>query len=236
MAWVQIWQGILIETGNTRVALAIVMALFMAGSAVLTPLYFMAMSWVKAREQDEEEGPSRSMLSQVSQVQPEDAEMPRETMFHGCAYCTQVFTNQAILESHIKYIHPGCEYKEVLSAMPQRFVEVTNLPELNEGIPLSEVAKHNVKHDCWVVIHGKVYDLTGFLNTHPGGPNTILSWAGRDATKTWKMIHDTAWLNRYKESQGVICKGPVAPEDPVQLRQRQSDKGADYAETNRSTA
>ena len=38
----------------------------------------------------------------------------------------------------------------------------------------SEITPHNHKNDCWVVIHGKVYDLTEFLKEHPGGPAIIL--------------------------------------------------------------
>lgn len=33
---------------------------------------------------------------------------------------------------------------------------------------LDEVAKHNKSDDCWVIIHGKVYDVTKFLSEHPG--------------------------------------------------------------------
>ena len=31
-----------------------------------------------------------------------------------------------------------------------------------------EVAKHDSKADCWVIIHGKAYDVTEFLPEHPG--------------------------------------------------------------------
>jgi L-lactate dehydrogenase (cytochrome) len=36
-------------------------------------------------------------------------------------------------------------------------------------ISLEEVAKHNKQEDCWVVIHGRVFDLSKFLQEHPGG-------------------------------------------------------------------
>ena len=35
-----------------------------------------------------------------------------------------------------------------------------------------EVAKHNNKHDCWVIIHGRVFDVTEFMPEHPGINNT----------------------------------------------------------------
>ena len=42
-------------------------------------------------------------------------------------------------------------------------------------VDMSEVAKHNSATDCWVVIHGIVYDLTDFQRTHPGGSQIIVA-------------------------------------------------------------
>ena len=36
-------------------------------------------------------------------------------------------------------------------------------------IAVSEVAQHNKSDDCWMVVNGKVYDLTSFAPKHPGG-------------------------------------------------------------------
>lgn len=43
----------------------------------------------------------------------------------------------------------------------------------------AEVAKHNSFHSCWVIIANNVYDVTELVNEHPGGPNSILRWAGQ---------------------------------------------------------
>jgi cytochrome b involved in lipid metabolism len=51
----------------------------------------------------------------------------------------------------------------------------------------SELSKHNTENDCWVAIHGKVYNMTGFSN-HPGGFEIIVDNAGRDATKPFDDI------------------------------------------------
>lgn len=40
-----------------------------------------------------------------------------------------------------------------------------------------EVAKHSTQEDCWVVVHGKAYDVTEFLPEHPGGMKIILKYA-----------------------------------------------------------
>ena len=56
------------------------------------------------------------------------------------------------------------------------------------GIPMTEVAKHNTKTDCWVVVDGQVLDVTSFLSEHPGGELAILTFAGKDATEEFNMI------------------------------------------------
>ena len=60
-----------------------------------------------------------------------------------------------------------------------------------------EVAKHNKKDDCWVIIDGKVLDVTSFLPDHPGGEKAILLYAGRDATEEFNMLHDPKVIPRY---------------------------------------
>ena len=32
-----------------------------------------------------------------------------------------------------------------------------------------DVATHNTRDDIWFAVHGKVYDVTDFLDEHPGG-------------------------------------------------------------------
>ena len=53
-----------------------------------------------------------------------------------------------------------------------------------------QVAAHSALNDCWVIIDGKVYDLTQFLITHPGGSTPLLTWAGtgKDASEAFAEV------------------------------------------------
>ncbi|PFH52160.1 hypothetical protein AMATHDRAFT_140761 [Amanita thiersii Skay4041] len=52
-----------------------------------------------------------------------------------------------------------------------------------------EVAEHNTRESCWIIVHGHVYDVTEFLDDHPGGSRIILKYAGKDATQEYDPIH-----------------------------------------------
>ena len=65
------------------------------------------------------------------------------------------------------------------------------------GLTGDEVAKHSGKDDCWVIVHGKVYDVTEFLPEHPGGSKIIVKYAGKDATEEFEPIHPPDTLDKY---------------------------------------
>ncbi|XP_015972622.2 cytochrome B5-like protein [Arachis duranensis] len=46
----------------------------------------------------------------------------------------------------------------------------------------SEVSTHNKRTDCWIIIKNKVYDVTSYVEEHPGG-DAILAHAGDDSTE-----------------------------------------------------
>ncbi|KAL5702678.1 Cytochrome b5 isoform B [Ranunculus cassubicifolius] len=58
---------------------------------------------------------------------------------------------------------------------------------------LSQVSEHNSAKDCWLIIFGKVYDVTKFLEDHPGGDDVLISATGKDATDDFEDVgHSTS--------------------------------------------
>ncbi|MFA6460912.1 MAG: cytochrome b5 domain-containing protein [Candidatus Woesearchaeota archaeon] len=49
----------------------------------------------------------------------------------------------------------------------------------------SEVAKHNLAADCWMIINNKVYDFTSLTSSHSGGASAILRDCGKDGTQSF---------------------------------------------------
>lgn len=51
---------------------------------------------------------------------------------------------------------------------------------------LEDVAEHRTATSCWVARNGRVYDVTSFLQDHPGGDDLILKYAGQDVGEVMK--------------------------------------------------
>ena len=57
------------------------------------------------------------------------------------------------------------------------------------GYTMAQVRSNNSAKSCWAVIDGFVYNLTSWINSHPGGSSAIVSLCGTDATSTFKSQH-----------------------------------------------
>ncbi|KAL4805206.1 FMN-dependent dehydrogenase-domain-containing protein [Aspergillus unguis] len=68
----------------------------------------------------------------------------------------------------------------------------------------AEVAKHNTKESCWVILYGKVYDVTDFLSEHPGGSKIILKLSGQDATEEYDPIHPPGILEENLKPEAFL--------------------------------
>ena len=50
---------------------------------------------------------------------------------------------------------------------------------------LTEISKHNKQSDCWILVSGRVYNITSFFGSHPGGNATMTATCGTDATDAY---------------------------------------------------
>mmetsp|Transcript_7033 Transcript_7033/g.22614 ORF Transcript_7033/g.22614 Transcript_7033/m.22614 type:complete len:502 (+) Transcript_7033:58-1563(+) len=84
---------------------------------------------------------------------------------------------------------------------------------------MAEVARHNKPEDCWVVLCGKVYDLTDFQRSHPGGSKIITDQAGKDATALFLPVHPSDIAERLLSPDvrlGTVDPDTVRPEHVAQ--------------------
>lgn len=74
----------------------------------------------------------------------------------------------------------------------------------------AEVAKHTSEDSLWCIIDHKVYDLTDFVDAHPGGNVVLNQVAGQDATVDFYNLHRQEVLQKYSD----LCIGTIENEKP----------------------
>jgi cytochrome b involved in lipid metabolism len=98
---------------------------------------------------------------------------------------------------------------------------------MSKTFTVEEIAKHNTAQDCWIIIEGKVYDMSKFLAgksfyfkllifhlEHPGGSKVVLKVAGKDATKEFKSLHNNEVLKKYAPDLYIGDVGVAATAEP----------------------
>lgn len=72
------------------------------------------------------------------------------------------------------------------------------------SVSIEELSRHNsVDKRVWVSINQQVYDLTEFLNQHPGGSKIILKYGGKDASRIFNSLHPIHVLDLLSEDQHI---------------------------------
>ncbi|GIX65112.1 cytochrome b5-like heme/steroid binding domain-containing protein, putative [Babesia caballi] len=79
-------------------------------------------------------------------------------------------------------------FAQLMESNKDRVVERATCP-----VDADEVAKHTSANDCWVIYKGNVYDVTRYLDVHPGGRQHLLDHAGTDLTEQFLEVHP--WVN-----------------------------------------
>ncbi|KAI0208859.1 Cytochrome B5 [Lamellibrachia satsuma] len=82
-------------------------------------------------------------------------------------------------------------------------------------ITLAEVKEHSTAEDCWVAINSKVYDVTDYLDIHPGGGESIEAEAGTDSTKAYDLVGHSAYAVSLMAPYQVGVVVEEKKEDPI---------------------
>lgn len=86
---------------------------------------------------------------------------------------------------------------------PQAQTNQSNPPAFS----LTEVAKHSSPNDCYLIINNNVYDVSSFVDSHPGGRQKIISNCGAEVTGIFTGIHSNqAWDLLAKYKVGTLAK------------------------------
>ncbi|VVC99875.1 uncharacterized protein LOC126969136 [Leptidea sinapis] len=87
----------------------------------------------------------------------------------------------ALTMAALRYVNPWTLEKNTQWSEPIK--EISDSTDAKDRvITLAEVSQHDTPSDCWVVIYDRVYDISTFLDEHPGGADIMLEYAGRDAS------------------------------------------------------
>ncbi|KAK2629281.1 hypothetical protein QTJ16_000101 [Diplocarpon rosae] len=108
----------------------------------------------------------------------------------------------------------------------------------------NEVAAHNTAESCYVIMGTRVFDITDFLDSHPGGGELILEYGGKDVTDILKDQDSHAHSDAAYEVMDDSLIGFVATQKltgaavksqhPDQILPLRMEDGMESVEANRA--
>ncbi|XP_017466884.1 PREDICTED: cytochrome b5 [Rhagoletis zephyria] len=79
-----------------------------------------------------------------------------------------------------------------------------------------EISKHNTNKNTWLIIHNNVYDVSAFLNEHPGGEEVLIEQAGKEATENFEDVGHSSdareMMKKYKIGELVEAERTNVPQ------------------------
>ena len=110
---------------------------------------------------------------------------------------------------------------------------------------VKDLKGHDSANDCWIAVHSRIYDVTGFLDDHPGGSGSlcppplvsrsyspdsvILKYAGQDATAAYDEVHAPGILEESLPPE--TCKGMLDQAEVVILPNKQKQETLEIEKT-----
>jgi len=82
---------------------------------------------------------------------------------------------------------------------------------MSKSFSTADVASHNTPDaGLYIIVDDGVYDVTKFVDEHPGGAKILKRVAGKDATKQFWKYHNESVLKKYSPKLKVGTVGEKA--------------------------
>jgi len=91
--------------------------------------------------------------------------------------------------SYIPTTVPSGQYLGAKTTVGSPSVGDVSQTSMSGQYTVSDVSKHGTRQDCWMIVSGRVYDMTNYLSAHPGGARTITPYCGADGTQAFEGQH-----------------------------------------------
>jgi len=90
-------------------------------------------------------------------------------------------------------------------------------------VTLAELQENSKREKLYILLHGKVYNVTNFIDEHPGGDEVVLAEGGKDATEAFEDVghSDEAralladmLVGDFESGEAETAKAAATPEKP----------------------
>ena len=144
-----------------------------------------------------------------------------EDTFKGGSY--RKYTAPVIIAVSILGIYYFYTFRNGIHALQKKSLQCGEFRADLKTYTLEEVGRHDNKGDrVWVTFKQGVYDITDFIEKHPGGPSKIIMAAGSSVEPFWAIFanHNTVEIQELLESMRI---GNISEEDAASSVDNESD-------------
>lgn len=123
----------------------------------------------------------------------------------------------------------GCPHAAMFSAAAAAVAE----EDVEKKYTMEQVLLHNTKEDAWIVIDDAVYDISSFIEKHPGGSAVLLKVMGVDSSEQFHAVGHSRGAHRMMEKYriGKVAAAAGARLEAEQQQQKQALRSKPVGDT-----